>query len=500
MSGRILVVDDVKANVRLLEARLGAEYFEVRSAVSGAQALEILAGWPCDIVLLDVMMPGLDGFEVCRRIKTDPRSAHIPVVLITALDGAEDRIRGLRAGADEFLTKPVNDVALVARVRNLIGLKRLSDELRLRAQTGSQFGLASDFDPAGEAPACVLVVDDRPASAERLAAALARDYDVVVEPSAPQALLGAADGGYDTILINLRMAGYDALRLVSQLRSLERTRLVPIVLIADADDTARVTRGLDLGVNDHVARPIDKTELLIRVRTQVSRKRAMDRLAADVEQTLAMAVTDPLSGLRNRRYLETHLASELRQAAEAGLPLALMLVDIDHFKRINDLHGHDAGDRVIRDVARRLRSHTRSLDLACRFGGEEFVMLMPETDLDKAAGIAERLRKVIEAEPFRLPSDDEMLVTVSIGVASYRGTGDSGPKMLKRADQALYRAKGEGRNRVALEQAGEQSGEQTRMEQAEAQTRTGHAPAGRPDSAPAGEAAPAPSGRGARTG
>lgn len=454
MSGRILVVDDVKANVRLLEARLGAEYFEVRSAVSGAQALEILADWPCDIVLLDVMMPGLDGFEVCRRIKTDPRLAHIPVVLITALDRSEDRIRGLRAGADEFLTKPVNDVALVARVRNLIGLKRLTDELRLRAQTGSQFGLSSDFDPAGEMPASLLIVDDRPTSAERLAGALSRDYDVAVEPSAAQALLSASNGAYDTILINLRMVSYDALRLVSQLRSLDRTRLVPIVLIADADDTGRVTRALDLGVNDHVVRPIDKTELAIRVRTQVSRKRAIDRLSADVEQTLAMAVTDPLSGLRNRRYLETHLASELRQAVEADLPLALMLVDIDHFKRVNDLHGHDAGDGVIRDVARRLRSHTRSLDLACRFGGEEFVMLMPETDLEKAAGIAERLRKIIESEPFRLPSADEILVTVSIGVAVFQGSGDSGSAMLKRADQALYRAKAGGRNRVELE-AGE---------------------------------------------
>ena len=220
-----------------------------------------------------------------------------------------------------------------------------------------------------------------------------------------------------------------------------------------------MTRALDLGVNDHLVRPVDKTELAIRVRTQVSRKRAIDRLAADVEQTLAMAVTDPLSGLRNRRYLETHLASELQQAADAGLPLALMLVDIDHFKRINDLHGHDAGDGVIRDVARRLRSHTRSLDLACRFGGEEFVMLMPETDLERAAGIAERLRKVIETEPFRLPSADEMLVTVSIGVAAYQGRGDSGTAMLKRADQALYRAKAEGRNRIALDAGASQAGE-----------------------------------------
>jgi two-component system cell cycle response regulator len=451
MTGRILVVDDVKANVRLLEARLGAEYFEVRSADNGEDALKVLASWPCDIVLLDVMMPGIDGFEVCRRIKSDPRSAHIPVILITALDRTDDRIRGLRAGADEFLTKPVNDVALVARVKNLVALKRVTDELRLRAQTGSQLGLASPFDPAGEGEARLLLVDDRPTSSARLSEMLSRDCRVDIESSAPQGLIAAAENAYDTILINLGLASYDALRLVSQIRALERTRLVPIVLVADPDDAARTTRALELGVNDHVLRPVDRTELLLRVRSQINRKRATDRLTEDVEKTIAMAVTDPLTGLRNRRYLETHLASLVRQARETDQPLSVMLIDIDHFKRINDIHGHDAGDIVIREVARRLRSHTRSLDMACRYGGEEFVILMPETDLVTAEPVAERLRKLVEAEAFALPSNDEMLVTVSIGVAAFHGKDDGGDAMIKRADQALYEAKGAGRNRVARE-------------------------------------------------
>ena len=132
-----------------------------------------------------------------------------------------------------------------------------------------------------------------------------------------------------------------------------------------------------------------------------------------------------------------------------GRPAAVLAIDIDHFKRINDLHGHDAGDRVIREVARRLRAHTRSLDMACRYGGEEFVILMPETTLDTAEGVAERLRKLIEAEAFALPSQDEMLVTVSIGVAGFAGRDDNGEAMIKRADQALYEAKGAGRNKVA---------------------------------------------------
>src|SRR5687768_10867440 len=139
MSARVLVVDDLLPNVKLLEARLTAEYFNVTTAFSGPEALEAATSNPPDIVLLDVMMPGMDGFEVCRRLKADPRTRHVPVVMVTALSDVEDRIRGLEAGADDFLTKPVNDVALYARIRSLVRLKMLSDEWRLRQSTGAQF-------------------------------------------------------------------------------------------------------------------------------------------------------------------------------------------------------------------------------------------------------------------------------------------------------------------------------------------------------------------------
>ncbi|WP_349357297.1 PleD family two-component system response regulator [Stappia sp.] len=449
MTGRILVVDDVKANVRLLEARLSAEYFDVRAAESGPDALDTIARWPCDIVLLDVMMPGMDGFEVCRRIKADPRTAHIPVVMITALDHADDRIKGLRAGADEFLTKPVNDIALVARVKNLVSLKRVTDELRLRAQTGSQFGLAPAVEADRTAPGRVLLVDDRPSSYARLAEILREETRVDVETDPAEALIDAAETPYDVVLLNLGLAGHDPLRLVSQLRALERTRLVPIVLLCDADDRTRVMRALDLGVNDTIMRPVERTELLLRVRAQIARKRATDRLASDVEQTIAMAITDPLTGLRNRHYLESHLDRLVRQAQEGDLPLSVLVIDIDRFKQVNDRYGHDAGDAVIAEVAARLKAHTRGLDLACRLGGEEFVILMPETPAEAAEKVGERLRAVIEGAPFALPEEAGHLpVTVSVGVAGLLGGKDSGARLIKRADIALYQAKTAGRNRV----------------------------------------------------
>src|SRR5262249_24057775 len=184
MTARILVVDDVPANVKLMEARLSAEYFDVITALSGQEALAMCERAECDIVLLDVMMPDMDGFEVCRRIKASRSTHHLPVVMVTALDQIADRVRGLEAGADDFLTKPVSDIALVARVRSLVRLKMMTDELRMRAVTSKEIGIQN---PAREAIADsgrggrVLVVEDRKASYERMQAMLAGDHEVEVE-------------------------------------------------------------------------------------------------------------------------------------------------------------------------------------------------------------------------------------------------------------------------------------------------------------------------------
>ena len=141
MTARVLVVDDVPANVKLMEARLSAEYFDVVTALSGQEALAVCERAECDIVLLDVMMPDMDGFEVCRRLKANPSTHHLPVIMVTALDQASDRVKGLEAGADDFLTKPVSDIALIARVRSLVRLKMITDELRMRAVTSKEIGL-----------------------------------------------------------------------------------------------------------------------------------------------------------------------------------------------------------------------------------------------------------------------------------------------------------------------------------------------------------------------
>jgi two-component system, cell cycle response regulator len=449
MTARVLVVDDLVANIKLLEARLAAEYFEVVTAMNGPAALEICARGQCDIVLLDVMMPGMDGHEVCRRLKGNPRTAHIPVVMITALDQPADRVAGLEAGADDFLTKPVNDIALITRVKSLVRLKTLTDELMMRVSTSTEIGLDDAFDPAslGGEGGRVLLVDDSPSITDRVKTILSPHHTVDHEPEPQEALFRAAEGDYDLAIVSLNLKQIDGLRLCSHLRSLDRTRLLPILVIVDPDDNVRLLRGLDLGVNDYLVRPVDRNEMLARVRTQVRRKRFSDRLRDNVQMTIEMAVTDGLTGLHNRRYLERHL---VQQAIAREKPLSVLVLDIDHFKSINDGFGHLVGDDVLREFSRRVRKAVRGIDLACRMGGEEFVIAMPDTDAALAMLVAERLRQKIAVERFRIPESQESIeVTVSIGISSLVGAEDTPEILLKRADQALYEAKRAGRNRVA---------------------------------------------------
>lgn len=457
MTARVLVVDDVEANARLLEARLSADYFEVRTAGSGAEALQICARERADVVLLDVMMPGMDGFEVCRRLKTEPRTQHIPVIMVTALDQPSDRVRGLEAGADDFLTKPVDDLALITRVRNLARLKMLTDEMLMRASTEEQLGFAAnlgsrldDLDRGGR----ILFVEDGDRSAARVMEALGSEFEVVRETAPALAILRLPDGKFDLMIVSLNLEHADGLRLCSQVRSLDRTRHLPVLVIAESGDGGRLLRGLDMGVNDYVIRPIDPNELLARVRTQVRRKRFTDHLRMRLEESVEMAVLDPLTELHNRRYMSSHLTTLFAEASQRGRPLSVLLIDIDHFKAVNDSHGHDAGDAVLREFATRIRRNIRGIDLACRLGGEEFVVVMPDTDVAKAYGVAERLRQCIAKSPFQAGEGiGELYVTASVGVASLEFADDTPELILKRADQALYCAKRDGRNRVVADAA-----------------------------------------------
>jgi two-component system cell cycle response regulator len=451
MSARVLVVDDVEINVKLLEAKLTSEYFNVVTAYDGFAALEAAKRERPDIVLLDVMMPELDGLEVCRRLKADPVTADIPVVMVTALSDVQDRVRGLDAGADDFLTKPVSDIALFARVRSLVRLKRMTDEWRLREETYGRLAEIAD----GEArsvedtrPARVVVFEPRPLSGRRLMEMLTA-HAVLLTQTRTEVM---AQATADVDLFVLALAeGEDTLRLAADLRAAPATRSVPVLLIGEEEELPRLAKGLDLGATDYLVRPIDRNELIARVRTQVRRKRMQERLRETYRRSLSLALTDSLTGLYNRRYMSAHLEGLMARAAAGSAGPALLLLDLDRFKSINDTHGHPVGDAVLCEVSRRMNRHLRAFDLVARYGGEEFVVVMPETSFAVAAAVAERLRCAIAEEPVNSAEVPGGLpVTISIGVAATNGPDDSAAALLKRADDALYAAKRMGRNRVAL--------------------------------------------------
>jgi two-component system cell cycle response regulator len=448
MSARILVVDDVEVNVKLLGAKLAREYFDVLTAADGASALRLCAAELPDLVLLDVMMPQMDGFEVCRRLKADPATSHIPVVMVSALSDAADRLTGLEAGADDFLTKPVNDIALFARVRSLVRLKRMVEELQLREEVCGRFAQL----PGGERPedlgrARILLLEDSKLAAARVAETLAPMVSELIQVTTCEAAAERLDATIELMIIGMSIAGGDPLRLVSHSRASEATRQVPILLIADEGELPRLAKGLDLGANDYIVRPIDRNELTARARTQIRRKRLHDRLRENHHRSLSLALIDPLTGLFNRRYIGAHLDGLMARFGANGKGPALLFFDLDRFKLVNDSWGHVAGDEILCEIAKRALHVVRSFDLVGRYGGEEFIVLMPETNLQIALAVAERLRIAIADTPFDIAGVATPLpVTVSIGVATTLEGDDSPTALLRRADTALYAAKDAGRN------------------------------------------------------
>ena len=453
MSARILVVDDVPANVKLLAAKLSREYFDVLTADSGPDALEIARREAPDIVLLDVMMPGMDGFEVCRRLKADTATLHIPVVMVTALSDGSDRVAGLEAGADDFLTKPVNDIALFSRVRSLVRLKQMMDEWRIRERTSDELGVVpsgdTEFDESAE-EASILVVEDSELQRAKVTQTLDVDSAVVTStPTIDDAERLAQAEDFELIIASLTLRSEDGLRLVSRLRCLDRTRQVPILLLAQEEEMQRVAKGMEIGANDYIVKPIDRNELKARVRTQIRRKRYQDRLRTNYQRSLSMALTDSLTGLFNRHYLGAHLARMITRIEETHKPVVAIMLDIDHFKDVNDTYGHAAGDQVLKEVAVRVSRNLRNFDMVARFGGEEFIIVMPDSTLEGAALVAERLRLRIAEEPFRVDAPGgQLTITISLGVAATDDAETTPTVLINEADQALYAAKRKGRNCV----------------------------------------------------
>ena len=444
MSARILVVDDLAPNLHLLEVKLQAEYYDVVTARSGYEALEIAGKEKLDLILMDAMMPGMNGFEACEKLKQNPKTWHIPVIMVTALEETKDRIAGLEAGADDFITKPIDDFNLMARVKSLLRLKMVTDQLL--SHTGHTKGnsrplLEKIHDRSGK----ILLVEDHDFRAEKISKPLLKKHRVVVEKD-PDKAVKLASSGMDLIIVSLVSENFDGLRVCASLRFKEDSRDIPILIVGDPEDEARLIRAYDIGINDTLMRPIEKQEMHARVNTLLRRKFYADSLRENFNENLEMVVSDPLTGLGNRRYFDRTIEPFFEALEDKDEAFSIMVFDIDHFKRVNDILGHDMGDQILKEVATRLVTNMRAVDVVSRYGGEEFMIAMPKTEEDDALIAADRIRALIAGTPIYVDGQ-ALRITTSAGVAQVQ-KGEQLRDVFKRADDALYKAKQAGRNKV----------------------------------------------------
>ena len=444
MSARILIVDDLAPNLHLLEVKLQAEYYDVVTARSGYEALEVAGKEKLDLILMDAMMPGMNGFEACEKLKNNPKTWHIPVIMVTALEETKDRIAGLEAGADDFITKPIDDFNLMARVRSLLRLKMVTDQLLSHTgHTGENS--RSLLEKFNQRTGKILLIEDHEFRADKISKPLSKTHKVVTEAD-PAEAIKLAGSGMDLIIVSLVSDGFDGLRVCANVRFNEDTRDIPILIVGDPEDVGRLVRAYDIGINDSLMRPIEKQEMHARVNTLLRRKFYADSLRENFNENLEMVVSDPLTGLGNRRYFDRAIEPFFTALEEKDEAFSIMVFDIDHFKRVNDILGHDMGDQILKEVATRLVTNMRAVDVVSRYGGEEFMIAMPKTTEADAMVAADRIRSLIAGTPIYVDGQ-ALKITTSAGVAQVQ-KGEQLRDVFKRADDALYKAKQAGRNKV----------------------------------------------------
>lgn len=456
MSARILIVDDIAANRILHQARLAAAFYQPMLAADGASCLAIAQRERPDLVLLDLGLPDISGLDVLQRLRRNPACRDIPVIALTSTGGAAERLAAFAAGADDVMDHPANERVLLARLRNLLRLKAESDfpapdALALPGLAEAPAG----FEPQGT----IALVTPAHMPGEGLRDALAGQLrDRLVVLSRREALAELAGKGCNAVpeVFVLQDDGRNpssTLRLLSELKSHQATRHAAVCVVGPAGAGDEAAMAFDLGADDAVGPGVTAEELVLRTRGLLRRKRHFDQLRAQMQDGLRMAMRDPLTGLYNRRYAVPQLASIADRARAEGSPFAVMVMDLDRFKQVNDVHGHAAGDRVLVEVAHRLTVNLRETDVLARIGGEEFLVILPRTGMSKARLVAERLCQMMDDEPIRLASGEELRVTVSIGVAVAGTAGEESfgvEGLVEQADIALLESKGAGRNQVTF--------------------------------------------------
>jgi two-component system cell cycle response regulator len=449
----ILIVDDDPLNLKLLVNKLSREEYRILTASDGKEAVEQAQKELPDLILLDIMMPVMDGYQATETLKNNPETKDIPIILITALDGTEEKLRGLEAGSDEFLNKPVNTAELLARVKSLLRMKMYKDQLKSRAQLSDSVVYQAPLQQEINLPT-ILLVEDEELHVRLIQTYLSADaYRIEVVKTGEDCLSRVLNDKVDLVLLDILLPGMNGFEVVRRLREIEESKNLQVVALTNLPDMESKIKGIELGADDYLVKPINRHELRVRIRSLIKKKAYLDTLQTEYDSAVHSAITDRLTGLYNRAYFEHFIQMEIKRAERHYGMLGLIMMDIDDFKYYNDHFGHLAGDEILRSLGKLIRQNTREIDLAARYGGEEFIIVLPSTPPEGAVVVAERIRRIVSEHCFLPQNDCEKRLTVSAGVAAYPAEGRNVEELIFAADSLLYRAKAEGKNRVCFQQA-----------------------------------------------
>lgn len=452
---KVLIVDDEPRNVKLLQAMLKSRSYRTSCAYGGEEALQKVTEEAPDLILLDVMMPRITGFEVTRRLKNNPLTQAIPIILVTALDGIDNKIEGLEAGADEFINKPVNQAELLARVKSLTRLKQYQDNLKANTTSANSLAFAKEkggfFHSEIDLPTILLVEDDEK-DAKLIENSLSGEpYHIKLARTGEETISRAQQERIDVILLDILLPGIDGFQVCQRLKNTEQTRNTQIIAITSLSDIQSKVKGIELGADEFLVKPINRQELKARIRSLVRKKAYVDNLENGYEMAVRCAITDKLTGLYNYGYFKHLLDQELKRSSRQNTPLALMMIDVDDFKYYNDHYGHLTGDDILKTIAGSIKNNLREIDLLARYGGEEFAVILPGTQTMDAFHVAERVRNVISTQEFAgLASPPSKNTSLSIGIASFPTHTQSAVELIDKADRALYTAKQKGKNTTVI--------------------------------------------------
>lgn len=470
---RILIAGDDNASVKFLAQTIKQEHFNVLTAVDGYEALKIAEKDLPDIILLDAEISVINSDQVIKKIKQTNITESIPIILMVSIDDGEVRKKGLEAGVEEILNKPVNEIELLTRIQSMLRLKRYQDALAIRQKSEVKFcedqkakppknieddsgaaNIASDAVELEESktskPIRLLLIEDDPKDIKLMRAYLrSPEYRLTTASIGKEGLDIANQRPFDLIILDVMLPDINGFEICRRLKAGEITRHIPVIFTTSLGDVDSRVNGVEAEGDGYLVKPVERRELWAKIQVLVKKKRQWDDIRSIYESTVRSAIGDVLTGLYNYAYFKHFLDFEIKRSFRQNYKIALMMIDIDNFKNYNDTLGHLAGDLVLRELGRIIRTYIREVDLAARYGGEEFAVILPCTkDEHDSAIVAERIQSAVTTIKLPMPTEGIPQITVSIGIAYCPSDASNADDLIEKADIMLYHAKRTGKNKI----------------------------------------------------